>query len=76
MIGIIAKHEALRLLRSAQTWIIAALLAALFGFLFLKQLESFIGVQTQLALQCEVSVMSTAIRRLLYGNQRLSAWGH
>lgn len=51
MIGVIAKHEALRLLRSAQTWIIAALLAALFGFLFLKQLESFLDLQTTLATQ-------------------------
>lgn len=51
MIGIIARHEGLRLLRSAQTWIIAALLTGLFGFLFLKQLESFLDIQTQLAAQ-------------------------
>ena len=51
MIGIIAQHEGLRLLRSAQTWIIAALLAALFGFLFLKQLESFLAIQEKLATQ-------------------------
>lgn len=51
MIAVIARHEALRLLHSAQTWIIAALLAALFGFLFLKQLESFLDLQNQLAIQ-------------------------
>jgi len=51
MIGIIAKHQCLTLLRSAQTWVIAAILALLFGFLFLRQLESFISVQDQLALQ-------------------------
>ncbi len=51
MIGIIARHQGLSLLRSAQTWVIAAILAGLFGFLFLQQLEAFIGVQDQLALQ-------------------------
>ena len=51
MIGVVARHEGLRLLRSVQTWIIAALLTALFGFLFLKQLESFIDLQAQLAAQ-------------------------
>jgi ABC-2 type transport system permease protein len=51
MIGVIARHEGLRLLHSAQTWIIAALLAGLFGFLFLKQLESFLDLQAQLAAQ-------------------------
>jgi len=51
MIRAIATHECLGLLRSAQTWVIAALLALLFGYLFLQQLESFIAVQDQLALQ-------------------------
>lgn len=51
MIGIIARHEGASLLRSMQTWIIAALLAALFGFQFLKQLEVFIALQSQLAAQ-------------------------
>ncbi len=51
MIGIIARHEGATLLRSMQTWIIAALLAGLFGFQFLKQLEAFIAIQTQLAAQ-------------------------
>lgn len=51
MIGVIARHEGLRLLRSSQTWIIAALLTGLFGFLFLKHLESFLDLQTQLAAQ-------------------------
>lgn len=51
MISVIARNEASRLLRSAQTWIIAALLTTLFGFLFLKQLESFLDLQTQLAVQ-------------------------
>lgn len=51
MIGIIARHESTSLLRSMQTWIIAALLAALFGFQFLRQLETFIALQSQLATQ-------------------------
>lgn len=51
MIGIIARHEGATLLRSMQTWIIAALLAGLFGFQFLKQLEAFIAIQAQLATQ-------------------------
>lgn len=51
MIGIIARHECTSLLRSTQTWIITALLAGLFGFQFLKQLEGFLSVQAQLALQ-------------------------
>ena len=49
MIGIIARHEGASLLRSVQTWLMAALLAGLFGFQFLKQLESFLLVQSQLA---------------------------
>lgn len=51
MIGIIARHEGLSLLRSMQVWIIMALLAGLFGFQFLKQLEVFLSVQARLALQ-------------------------
>ena len=51
MIGVVARHEAMSLLRSAQTWILAAILALLCGYLFLRQLETFIGVQDQLALQ-------------------------
>ena len=51
MIATIARHECGRLLHSAQTWVMAALLAALFGFLFLKHLEGFLDVQTQLAAQ-------------------------
>lgn len=51
MIGIIARHEYRGLVQSAQTWVITALLALLFGFLFLRQLEAFLNVQDQLALQ-------------------------
>ena len=51
MIGIIARHEGASLLRSMQVWIIMALLAGLFGFQFLKQLEVFLSVQARLALQ-------------------------
>lgn len=51
MIFVIARHESLSLLRSAQTWLLAAILALLFGYLFLRQLELFLGVQDQLALQ-------------------------
>lgn len=51
MIAIIARHECASLLRSAQTWIIAAILALIFGYLFLQQLEAYINVQDQLALQ-------------------------
>lgn len=51
MIAVVAKHESASLLRSGQTWVMAALLAALFGFLFLKQLEAFIDIQAQLATQ-------------------------
>jgi len=51
MIAIIARHECASLLRSAQTWVVAAILALLFAYLFLQQLESFLSVQDQLALQ-------------------------
>jgi len=46
----IARHESASQLRSVQTWVVAALLAALFGFLFLQRVEDWIGVQAQLAL--------------------------
>jgi len=51
MICVIARHESLALLRSAQTWVLGAILAFLFGYLFLEQLEAFIAVQDQIALQ-------------------------
>lgn len=51
MITVVARHESTSLLRSGQTWTMAALLAGLFGFLFLRQLEVFIDVQAQLATQ-------------------------
>ena len=51
MIGVVLRLESARLLRSGQTWIMAALLAGLFGFLFLKQLEVFLDVQATLASQ-------------------------
>ena len=51
MIGTIARHETRLQLRSLQTWLVAAPLAALFGYLFLRQLESWLGVQAELALQ-------------------------
>ena len=51
MIAVVARHESASLLRSGQTWVMAALLAGLFGFLFLKHLEVFIDVQAQLATQ-------------------------
>lgn len=39
------------LLRSMQTWLLIAGMSLLFGYWFLKQLEVFLGVQNQLALQ-------------------------
>lgn len=51
MIGLIARHESASLARNLQTWLIAALLAGLFGFQFLKQLEAFLAIQSQLASQ-------------------------
>lgn len=51
MIGVIARHESGQLIGSAVTWVIAALLAGLFGFLFLQQLEIYLANQAQLALQ-------------------------
>lgn len=49
MIGIIARHESMRQFRSAQYWLIAAAMAGIFGFLFLKQIEAFLSVQVQLS---------------------------
>lgn len=51
MIRVVASHECMSLLRSAQTWVVAAILALLFGFVFLQQLEVFITIQDELALQ-------------------------
>jgi ABC-2 type transport system permease protein len=51
VIGVIARHESASLLRSTQTWIMAALLAGLFAFQFLRQLEAFLAIQSQLAVQ-------------------------
>lgn len=51
MMALIARHECAMLLRSLATWLVLALLAILFGFHFLKQLEAFLAVQTQLAQQ-------------------------
>jgi len=51
VIGTIVKHESATLLRAAQTWVVAALIAGIIGFLFSKQLETFLRVQDQLALR-------------------------
>lgn len=51
MIATITRHECSSLARSPQTWIVAALLAGLFGYLFLTQLENYITLQPELALQ-------------------------
>jgi len=50
MIGVIAKHESSSLMRLPVTWVIAALLAATFAFLFLQQVETFLAQQAELAL--------------------------
>ena len=50
MIGAIARHDAGAQLRSAQTWLIAALLAGLCGFLFLQRIEDWLALQSTLAL--------------------------
>lgn len=50
MIGIVAKHESTSLLRLPVTWVIAALLAGVFAFLFLQQLEVYLARQAELAL--------------------------
>lgn len=51
MIAIIARHESGRMLRSMHTWLIMALVAAVFGFTFAKQLDLFLSIQAQLAAQ-------------------------
>ncbi len=51
MIATVMQFECKSLLRSAQTWIIAGVLAILFAFLFLQALETFLEVQPKLALQ-------------------------
>lgn len=51
MIGTIAKFESRSLLRGAQTWVIAAVLAIVFAFLFLRALETYLEIQPSLALQ-------------------------
>ncbi len=51
MIGTIAGFESRSLLRSPQTWAICAVIAAVFGYLFLQALETFLAVQPTLALQ-------------------------
>lgn len=51
MIGVIARHESASLFRSAQTWLLAAVLSLLFGYWFLQQLEMFLAIQAQLATQ-------------------------
>ena len=51
MTGLIARHEIRRLAGSAQSWVVAAALAALAGWLFLSRLERWLAVQDELALQ-------------------------
>ncbi len=51
MIGTIANFESRSLLRSPQTWAIFAVIAAIFGYLFLQALENFLALQPKLALQ-------------------------
>jgi len=51
MIATVMQFESQSLLRSAQTWIIAGVLAVLFAFLFLQALETFLEMQPTLALQ-------------------------
>ena len=51
MTGLIARHEIRRLAGSAQSWVVAATLAALAGWLFLRQLERWLAVQDEIALQ-------------------------
>jgi len=51
VIGTIAKFESGSLLRSPQTWIVCAVIAAIFGYLFLQSLEQFLTIQPSLALQ-------------------------
>lgn len=51
MIGTIAGFESRSLLRAAQTWVIAAVLAIVFAYLFLQALETYLEIQPSLALQ-------------------------
>jgi len=51
VIGTVARHEGAAQLRSVPSWLIAAALAAVLGYLFLQQLENWLAVQSQLALQ-------------------------
>ena len=51
MIGVVARHESAAQLRAGSSWLIGAALAGLLGYLFLRQLEGWLGVQAQLALQ-------------------------
>ncbi len=47
----IASHEFKALLRSAQTWVLAALISIVFAYQFLQALETFLDIQPKLALQ-------------------------
>jgi len=51
MIATVARHDIGRLARAAQSWVVAALFAALAGYLFLTQLERWIAAQDALRLQ-------------------------
>ncbi len=51
MTALIARHELKRLAGSAQSWVVAAVLAALAGWLFLSRLESWMAVQDEIRLQ-------------------------
>ncbi len=51
MIGSIAGFESRSLLRSSQTWIVAAVLSILFAYLFLQALETYLEMQPRLALE-------------------------
>ena len=51
MIGLVARHELRRLAGSAQSWVVAAAVAALAGWLFLSRLERWLAVQDELRLQ-------------------------
>lgn len=51
MTGLVARHELRRLAGSAQSWVVAALIAALAGWLFLRRLEAWLAVQDELRLQ-------------------------
>ena len=51
MIALVAGHELRRIAGSAQSWVVAALVAALAAWLFLSRLERWLAVQDELALQ-------------------------